>query len=66
MPFATTRAEREASGAPRLSVEERYASPQMYVYAVAGEAGALVNERLLLPADAEEIIEETEETLVGR
>ncbi|MDH3205856.1 MAG: alpha/beta hydrolase domain-containing protein [Gemmatimonadota bacterium] len=66
IPFASTRAEREASGDPRLSIEERYASPQMYVYAVAGKAGALVNERLLLPTDAEEIIEETEETLVRR
>jgi hypothetical protein len=66
MPFAYTRAEREASGDPRLSIEERYSTPQAYLYRVAAAAGELVRERLLLPQDAEEIVEVTEDNSVGR
>jgi len=66
IPFANTRLQREASGDPRLSVEERYSTPQAYLYSVAAAAGGLVGERLLLPQDAEEIVEVTEEHSVGR
>ena len=52
MPFAKTRAEREASGDARPSVEERYGSRAAYVAKVKAAADALVAERLLLPADA--------------
>jgi hypothetical protein len=51
-PFARTKAEREASGDPRVSVEERYGSRAGYVAKVKAAADALVAERLLLPADA--------------
>jgi hypothetical protein len=51
-PFARTKAEREASGDPRLSLEERYGSRATYVAKVKAAADALVAERLLLPADA--------------
>jgi hypothetical protein len=66
IPFAFTRAEREASGDPRLSMEERYSSPQAYLYSVVAAAGQLVRERLLLPANAEEIVELTEENSIAR
>lgn len=51
IPFAATRAERQASGDPRLSIEERYASHENYVDAVTRAARALERERLLLPRD---------------
>jgi len=52
IPFAKTRAEREASGDARPSVEERYGSRAAYVAKVKAAADALIAERLLLPADA--------------
>jgi hypothetical protein len=52
LPFAKTKAEREASGDPRPSLEERYGSRQAYVAKVKAAADALVAERLLLPPDA--------------
>jgi Alpha/beta hydrolase domain len=50
--FSKTKADREASGDPRPSIEERYASRADYVAKVKAAADALVAERLLLPADA--------------
>ena len=52
IPFARTKAEREAAGDPRLSLEERYGSREAYVAKVKTAVDALVAERLLLPADA--------------
>ena len=66
IPFAETRAERIASGDPRLSLEERYPTHEAYVSAVARAADALVRERLLLSADAEEIVRRAEASDVGR
>jgi hypothetical protein len=54
--FATTKAERTASGDPRLSLQERYGNHQGYVDAVTEAAEDLVADRLLLPADATNII----------
>jgi hypothetical protein len=54
--FATTRAQRIASGDPRLSLEERYGDHQGYVDAVSEAAENLVADRLLLPADADSIV----------
>ena len=51
IPFAATRAERQASGDPRLSIEERYPSHEGYVDAVTRAARALERERLLLARD---------------
>lgn len=51
LPFAATRAEREAVRDPRLSIEERYATPAAYVAAVRASAERLAVERLLLPED---------------
>jgi Alpha/beta hydrolase domain len=50
--LAKTKAEREAAGDPRPSLEERYGSRAAYVAKVKAAADALVAERLLLPADA--------------
>lgn len=52
VPFAKSRAEREAAGDPRPSLEERYGSRADYAAKVKAAADALVAERLLLPADA--------------
>jgi hypothetical protein len=57
VPFAATRAEREASGDPRPSLAERYADSAAYVAAVRAAAAQMVAERLLLPQDAERAIE---------
>lgn len=52
IPFSRTRSEREATGDPRPSLEERYGSQDIYVARVEAAAAALVADRLLLPADA--------------
>ena len=56
IPFAATRADREASGDPRLSLEERYADHASYVRAVSVAAEALAHQRLLIRQDADEIV----------
>lgn len=56
IPFAAARAEREAKGDPRLSLEERYRSHEAYVEAVARAARALEAERLLLPEDVQRYV----------
>ena len=57
VPFARTRAEREASGDTRLSLQERYRSLDDYVAQVKACAEKLVAGRLLLPADAAAYVE---------
>ena len=52
IPFARTKAEREAAGDPRPSLDERYGGRDAYVARVEAAAEALVADRLLLPADA--------------
>jgi Alpha/beta hydrolase domain len=52
IPFARTKAEREAAGDPRPSLDERYGSRDAYVARVEAAAAALVADRLLLAADA--------------
>ncbi len=56
VPFARTRAQRDASGDPRLSLEERYGTQEGYVCAVRRAADTLVRDRYLLPADAERLV----------
>jgi hypothetical protein len=51
IPFARTRAEREASGDPRPSIAERYASRAAYLDRVGEAARALAREGYLLPDD---------------
>ena len=56
VPFAATRAEREAKNDPRLSLEERYGDHARYVRRVEEAVGKLVAERLLLAEDADAFI----------
>ena len=57
IPFPTTHAERQASSDPRRSLDERYPDHQAYVRAVAAAADSLVQDRLLLRRDADEIVQ---------
>ncbi len=52
IPFARTRADRERTGDPRLSLEERYGTQEAYVAKVREAADALAAARLILPEDA--------------
>ncbi|OFW50370.1 MAG: hypothetical protein A3G77_07865 [Acidobacteria bacterium RIFCSPLOWO2_12_FULL_68_19] len=56
IPFATTRAERIASGDPRPSLEERYTNHDGYVEAVKVAAAGAVRDGFLLPADADRLV----------
>jgi hypothetical protein len=60
LPFARTRAERDAASDPRPALEERYASRAEYVAKVRAAADALVADRLLLPADAQAYVRAAE------
>jgi hypothetical protein len=64
--FAKTKAERMASGDPRLSLEERYASHEGYVTAVRRAAEKLQRERFLLPADVDRYVQEARASSVLR
>ena len=57
IPFAKTRADRDKSHDPRLSVEERYGSRADYVRKVEEAANRLAQERYLLPEDVKSIVE---------
>jgi hypothetical protein len=56
IPFAATKAERQASGDPRRSIEERYASKTECLEEVRRYALQLVEERLLLDEDVERCV----------
>jgi Alpha/beta hydrolase domain len=51
-PFAITKAQRQADGDPRPSLQEIYGSHAGFVNAVTAAANQLVNERFLLDVDA--------------
>jgi len=58
IPFARTRAEREKTGDPRLSIEERYATKAEYLAKVEQVAKKLADERYILTSDIPEIVED--------
>ena len=58
VPFAKTKAQRLASGDPRLSVEERYPSLSSYYSSATTQADALVKQRFLLPEDAARLLKQ--------
>ncbi|MBV9431369.1 MAG: hypothetical protein JO137_06055 [Hyphomicrobiales bacterium] len=60
IPFAATRTERLANGDPRLSIEERYPTKDVYVAALKKAADGLVAKRYLLPDDAKLLVERAE------
>jgi hypothetical protein len=57
LPFPLTRAEREASGDPRRSIEERYGSKPAYLEKVRAAAQTLVAARHVLAEDIDAIVE---------
>jgi hypothetical protein len=60
-PFPHTRAERERSGDPRRSIEERYASRDDYLQRVRRAAAELVRQRFLRPADVDGVVTRAEQ-----
>lgn len=60
IPFAKTRAERQAKGDPRPSIEERYKDHNGYVAAVKKAAEQAVKDRFLLPEDAATLVAQAE------
>jgi hypothetical protein len=66
IPFARTKAERLASGDPRLSLEERYGTHENYVAKVRAAAERLVRGRYLLQDDADRLISEAQASNVLR
>ena len=61
VPFAKTKAERQANDDPRPSLDERYGDHAGFVRAVEEAARALVAERFLLQEDAERYIKAARE-----
>ena len=57
LPFPADKAARQASGDPRPSIAERYASGADYVAKVQAVVAALAKDRLLLAEDAEHYLE---------
>jgi hypothetical protein len=64
IPLVTTKAERLASGDPRLSLEERYKDHAGFVRAVKRATERLVRERFLLEEDARTQIRMAEESQI--
>jgi hypothetical protein len=58
IPFAKTKADRGKNGDRRLSIEERYKDRSDYVQQISRAARLLVEQRYLLPEDAERMIAE--------
>ncbi len=56
IPFPKTKAERIASGDPRLSIEERYGNIETYSSKLRGVVDKLVKAGFLLPFDAEQAV----------
>ena len=52
IPFPLKKADRLASGDPRLSIEERYPNFSSYYFAVTNALNDMIANRLLLPEDA--------------
>lgn len=61
IPFAKTKAEREKSGDPRLSIEERYSGRADYQKKVEAAANNLVQQRYLLGEHVKAIVEKAGE-----
>jgi alpha/beta hydrolase family protein len=56
IPFAMTKAEREARNDPRPSIAERYQSPEDYIAKLRAAATSLVAQRYLLAEDVEVVV----------
>src|SRR5262244_1861428 len=64
IPFAKPKAERKKLRDPRLSLTERYKSHSDYIKKVSHAARILVDQRYLLPEDAERMIDEAKKRRV--
>jgi hypothetical protein len=64
IPFAKTRAERLATGDPRLSLEERYKTHEGYVDAVRAAAAKAVKQGFLLQEDGDRLVAEASASTV--
>jgi hypothetical protein len=62
VPFAVTKAERERTGDPRRSLEERYGDKNGWLSALRATTAQLVVARVLLPEDADRIIAVAEQS----
>ena len=58
IPFPATRQEREASGDPRLSIEERYFSRSQYLELVKQAAEKLIAQQYLMEEDLESLLDQ--------
>jgi hypothetical protein len=58
IPFAKTKADRQANGDPRLSLEERYKTHAGYVEAVKAAAARAVAQGFLLQPDADALVKQ--------
>jgi len=65
-PFANTLAERQVTGDPRPSLQERYGSHAGFVQAIMQHAKRLVRERYMLKEDADRYIQAAEASPVLR
>jgi len=65
-PFAKTKAERQKTGDPRLSLEERYRDHSGFVRAVQDAASRLVKERFLLEEDTQRLVNIAEASSILR
>src|SRR5437899_850333 len=64
IPFAKTKAERLASGDPRLSIEERYGNFETYASMLKTATEDLVRSGFLLPVDAEISLKKNQENVL--
>ena len=64
IPFAKTTLERQATGDPRLSLEERYKTHAGYVEAIQKAAANAVMLGFLLPVDADALIKAADASAV--
>jgi hypothetical protein len=58
IPFPATREEREASGDPRMSIQERYRSKEDYVAQVERATQSMINEGYILAEDLETVADQ--------
>ena len=61
IPFAATRSEREASGDPRPSIEERYESRRAFLEQIEAAARQLVADGYLLEQDVQPLLSQAAE-----
>ena len=61
IPFPKTAAERQKSGDPRRSIQERYGNHEEYIVRYAKAVDDLITQRWILPEDREAVLERGEQ-----